>query len=59
LPLKDYRYKNISISLYTMKTISIRGINQFGKSNPVGASIPFELIESIYCILCDSNIMGG
>ena len=55
LPIKDYRYKNISISMYTMKTISIRGIDSYGQLKQIGASFPIELIENIELIMCQLN----
>ena len=55
LPIKDYRYKNISISMYTMTTISIRGIDGYGQLKQIGASFPIELIKNIESIMCQSN----
>ena len=55
LPIKDYRYKNISISMNTMTTISIRGFDGYGQLKQIGASFPFELIKNIETILCQSN----
>jgi len=52
LPIKGYRYKNISISMYTMKAISIRGIDSFGQLKQIGASFPIELIENVEIIMC-------
>lgn len=58
LPIKDYRYKNISISLFTMKTINIRGFDNYGQFKPIGASFPLKLIQDIELIMCCLN-KGG
>lgn len=55
LPIKEYRYKNISISMYMMKTISIRGIDSYGQLKQIGTSFPIELIKNIETIMCQSN----
>lgn len=58
LPLKEYKYKNISISMYTMKTISIRGIDGYGQLKQIGASFQIEILENMEAIVCQSNSGG-
>jgi len=55
LKISNFRYRNISISIHTLKSISIRGIDNYGKLKQIGASFPIELIENLEMIMCPSS----